>query len=100
MRDDLDTESRDQFRRTIERELATLKRFMDDLRHVVKPKPIERFAMDVNKSVSEIIDSMRPEGERNGVKVDAQYAQVPLIMEGDRFALGRVYRNLITNAIQ
>ena len=24
----------------------------------------------------------------------------PLVIEGDRFALGRVYRNLITNAIQ
>src|SRR5262245_25095608 len=47
LRDDVDPESRDMFRRTIERELATLKRFMDDLRHVVKPKPIERLAMDM-----------------------------------------------------
>src|SRR5471030_968349 len=100
MRDDLDTESRDQFRRTIERELQTLKRFMDDLRHVVKPKPIERFAMDVNGSVAEIAESMRGEGDRNGVTVETQYGQGPLVIEGDRFALGRVYRNLITNAIQ
>ena len=28
------------------------------------------------------------------------YAPGPLVIEGDRFALGRVYRNLITNAIQ
>mgnify|MGYP003693813075 CR=1 FL=1 len=40
---------------------------MDDLRNVVKPKPIERFAMDVNGSVAEIVESMRAEGERNGV---------------------------------
>lgn len=100
MRDDIDAESRDQFRRTIERELETLKRFMDDLRHVVKPKPIERFAMDINGSVAEIAESMRAEGDRNGVTLDAQYAPGPLVIEGDRFALGRVYRNLITNAIQ
>ena len=100
MRDDIDTESRDQFRRTIERELQTLKRFMDDLRHVVKPKPIERFAMDINGSVAEIAEAMRAEGDRNGVTVEAQYAPGPLVIEGDRFALGRVYRNLITNAIQ
>jgi signal transduction histidine kinase len=100
LRDDLDIESRDQFRRTIERELQTLKRFMDDLRHVVKPKPIERFAMDVNGSVAEIAESMRGEGERNGVAVETQYGPGPLVIEGDRFALGRVYRNLITNAIQ
>ena len=100
MRDDLDTESRDQFRLTIERELQTLKRFMDDLRHVVKPKPIERFAMDVNGTVAEIAEAMRLEGERNGVTVETAYAPGPLVIEGDRFALGRVYRNLITNAIQ
>ena len=100
MRDDIDAESRDQFQRTIERELQTLKRFMDDLRHVVKPKPIERFAMDVNGSVSEIAESMRGEGDRHGVVVDTQCAPGPLVIEGDRFALGRVYRNLITNAIQ
>ncbi len=100
LRDDVDPESKETFRRTIERELATLKRFMDDLRHVVKPKPIERFAMEVNGSVAEIVESMRGEGERNGVTVDAHYGPSPLVIEGDRFALGRVYRNLITNAIQ
>ncbi len=100
LRDDVDQESRDLFRRTIERELATLKRFMDDLRNVVKPKPIERFAMEVNQSVMEIVESMRPEGDRNGVMVDARYAPGPLVIEGDRFALGRVYRNLMSNAIQ
>jgi signal transduction histidine kinase len=100
LRDDVDLESREMFRRTIERELATLKRFMDDLRHVVKPKPIERFAMDMNGSVAEIVESMRTEGERNGITVDAQYSTGPLVIEGDRFALGRVFRNLITNAIQ
>jgi signal transduction histidine kinase len=100
LRDDVDLESKEMFRRTIERELAALKRFMEDLRHVVKPKPIERFAMDINASVAEIVETMRAEGERNGVTVDARYGPSPLVIEGDRFALGRVYRNLITNAIQ
>jgi signal transduction histidine kinase len=100
LRDDVDPESREMFRKTIDRELVTLKRFMEDLRHLVKPKPIERFAMDINGSVAEIVETMRAEGERNGVLIEASYSEVPLIIEGDRFALGRVYRNLITNAIQ
>jgi two-component system NtrC family sensor kinase len=100
MRDDSDAESRELFRRTVERELATLKRFLDDLRNLVKPRPIERFAMDVNGAVAEIYEPMRPEGERNGVTVEARYAPGPLVINGDRFALGRVFRNLITNAIQ
>jgi signal transduction histidine kinase len=100
LRDDVDAESRDMFRRTIERELATLKRFMEDLRHVVKPKPVERFAMDINGSVGEVVDAMRGEAERNGIAMEATFADGPLLINGDRFALGRVYRNLITNAIQ
>jgi signal transduction histidine kinase len=100
MRDDLDAESRDTFHKTIDRELQTLKRFMEDLRNIVKPKPIERFAMDINVAVSEIVEPMRTEGERHGIKVEGRYADGPLIIEGDRFALGRVFRNLITNAIQ
>ena len=100
LRDDVDAESRDVFRRTIERELETLKRFMDDLRHVVKPKPIERFPMDINSTIAEIVDAMRVEGERHAVTVETQYSAGPLEIDGDRFALQRVYRNLITNAIQ
>ena len=100
LRDDVDPESRDMFRRTIERELGTLKRFMEDLRNIVKPKPIERFAMDVNGSVNEIVESMRSEAERNALVMHTHFGDGPLVIQGDRFALGRVYRNLITNAIQ
>jgi signal transduction histidine kinase len=100
LRDDVDEESRDVFRKTIERELETLKRFMDDLRNLVKPKPVERFAMDINVSVAEIADSMRGEGDRHRVAIEARYTPGPLTIEGDRFALGRVFRNLIVNAIQ
>jgi len=100
LRDDVDPETKDMFRRTIERELNTLKHFMDDLRNIVKPKPIERFVMDVNGSVAEVVESMRPEGDRTSVTVESLFAEGPLLIEGDRFALGRVYRNLITNAIQ
>ncbi len=58
-REDLDAESRETFQRTIEREVAALKRFMDDLRNIARPKPIERFAMEVNGAVAEMVDSMR-----------------------------------------
>jgi signal transduction histidine kinase len=100
LRDDVDLESREMFRRTIERELGALKHFLEELRNIVKPKPIERFAMDVNASVVDIMESMRPEGERAAITLETHYGEGPLVIEGDRFALGRVYRNLVTNAIQ
>jgi signal transduction histidine kinase len=100
LRPDLDAESREECGRVINREMTTIKRFLDDLHSVVKPKPLERFAMDVNVAAREVAESMRTEGERTGITVDAQYAPGSLVIEGDRFALGRVFRNLITNAIQ
>src|SRR5437763_5845221 len=67
LRDDLDGESRELFRKTIERELETLKRFMEDLRNLVKPKPVERFAMDINAAAAEIVEPMRTEGNRHDI---------------------------------
>jgi len=100
LREDLDREARQDCGRVIDREMTTIKRFLDDLHSIVKPKPLERFAMDLNVVVKEIADSMRTEGERTGVAVEAQFAPATLVINGDRFALGRVFRNLITNAIQ
>ncbi|MGE0704226.1 MAG: ATP-binding protein [Vicinamibacterales bacterium] len=100
MRDDLDAESRTTFHKTIERELASLRRFMDDLRNVAKPKPIERFPVDVNVAMTDMVEAMRPEAQRVEVALEGNFARAPVIIEGDRFALDRVYRNLISNAIQ
>jgi signal transduction histidine kinase len=100
VREDLDAESKQGIRVTIQRELEILKRFMDDLRNVVKPRPVERFALEVSGSVAEVVEAMRAEGDRVGVAVESHFAAEPLVIQGDRFALGRVYRNLIANAIQ
>lgn len=100
LREDLDGEGKSMAQRIIERELGTLKRFMDDVLNIAKPRPLERFPVDMNASVSEIVEAMRAEGERTNITVSGEYAEGPLTIAGDRFALGRVYRNLITNAIQ
>lgn len=100
LRADLDDEARAASRLTIERELVTLKRFMDDVINVSRPRPLERFPVDINGAVAEVVDAMRAEAERAGVQLAGTYAPAPLVVDGDRFALGRVYRNLLTNAIQ
>jgi signal transduction histidine kinase len=46
------------------------------------------------------VESMRGFAEESGIALDAKFSSEPVIIEGDVFALGRVYRNLITNAIQ
>jgi len=95
-----DEEYRDSFRRTIERELAQIKRVLDDLRNVARPMPVERFPIDVNKTVAGLVDSMITSAENAGLSMTTELAQEEVFMEGDLFALNRIYRNLITNAIQ
>ena len=95
-----DPEYRQTFTRTIDREIDTLKRVLDDLRNVARPAPVERFPLDVNRSVADIVESMRGYAEESGIALEAKFSTEPVVIDGDVFALGRVYRNLITNAIQ
>jgi signal transduction histidine kinase len=95
-----DQEYRETFRRTVEREMVIVKRVLDDLRNIARPIPLERFPVDLNKSVADAIEAMLPHAETAGLTLKAELATEPLYIEGDVFALGRVYRNLILNAIQ
>jgi signal transduction histidine kinase len=95
-----DAEYRETFRRTFERELSIVKRVLEDLQNIAKPIPLERFPVEINRSVGEAIESMQPLAETAGITLNAELAPEPLFIEGDVFALGRVYRNLVVNAIQ
>ena len=95
-----DLEYRENFKRTVERELTQVKRVLDDLRNIARPMPLDRFPLDLNKAVSDLIESMQPTAEIAGLTIEAEQVLGPLYVEGDLFALNRVYRNLITNALQ
>ncbi len=95
-----DIEYRQTFKRTVERELAQVKRMLDDLRNVAKPMPLERFPIDVNKAMREVAESMQASAEKSGLTLETALCFGPLYIEGDLYALNRVYQNLITNAFQ
>ncbi|MBI4264525.1 MAG: sensor histidine kinase [Acidobacteria bacterium] len=95
-----DLEYRDVFKRTVERDLAQLKRVLDDLRNVAKPAPLEKFPLDVNKALAELVESMQATAESAGLEIETELVFGPLYIEGDLFALNRVYRNLLMNAMQ
>ena len=95
-----DQEYRETFRRTVEREMVIVKRVLDDLRNIARPIPLERFPLDINKSVADAVDTMHQHAETAGLTLRAELTPTPIYIEGDVFALGRVYRNLILNAIQ
>ena len=95
-----DAEYRETFRRMFERELQLVKRVLEDLRNIARPIPLERFPVELNRSVGEAIESMQTLAETAGVTLQAQLSPGELYVEGDAFALARVYRNLVVNAIQ
>jgi signal transduction histidine kinase len=95
-----DAEYRETFKRTIERELAQVKRVLDDLRNVARPMPLQRFPLDVNKELAELVESMQSTAEKAGLTIENELIFGQLYIEGDLFALNRVYRNLIMNALQ
>lgn len=95
-----DQEYRENFKRTVERELAQVKRVLDDLRNIARPLPLEHFPLDVNKALTELIEAMQTTAQTAGLTIEPQFVLGSLYIEGDLFALNRVYRNLIMNALQ
>jgi two-component system, NtrC family, sensor histidine kinase HydH len=95
-----DVEYRETFRKTVERELVIVKRVLDDLRNIARPIPLERFAVDLNRTVADAAEAMEQHAETAGLTLRTELTTDTVFIEGDVFALGRVYRNLILNAIQ
>ncbi len=94
-----DVDYREVFRRTMERESATMRRVLDDLRQLSRPAPLERFPIDVARQVRDTLEAMRAGAETAGVRLAYEGAAAVTGM-GDAFALGRVWRNLVQNAIE
>ncbi|MCU0255117.1 MAG: sensor histidine kinase [Vicinamibacterales bacterium] len=94
-----DTEYREVFRRTMERESATMRRVLDDLRQLSRPAPVERFPLDVARQLRDTVEGMRAGAEAAGVRLACEGAPSAPVM-GDHFALGRVWRNLLQNGIE
>jgi signal transduction histidine kinase len=95
-----DAEYRETFKRTVERELVIIKRVLDDLRNIASPIPLERFPVDLNRTVADAAEAMEQHAETAGLTLRTELSPENVYIEGDVFALGRVYRNLILNAIQ
>jgi signal transduction histidine kinase len=95
-----DAEYRELFRRTIEREFAHIKRVFEDLRNIARPMPIEMFPLDLNKLLVDVAESMRGNAEAAGLALELDLSDEPVLVQGDVFALSRVTRNLVLNAIE
>jgi signal transduction histidine kinase len=95
-----DAEYRETFKRMIERESLVIKRVLEDLRNIAQPIPLEHFPVEIDKSVADVVESLQQPAETAGVTLRAELGADGAMIQGDVFALGRVYRNLLINAIQ
>lgn len=95
-----DPEYRGVFARTVDREFSTIMRVFEDLRNIAKPAPLTKVPLDLTRLVGDVAESMRAGAEAASLSFDLDFAGGDLYVEGDLFALGRVCRNLITNAIE
>ena len=95
-----DAEYRETFKRMIERESLVIKRVLEDLRNIAQPIPLEHFPVEIDRSVADVVESLQQPAETAGVTLRAELRADGAMIQGDVFALGRVYRNLLINAIQ
>jgi signal transduction histidine kinase len=95
-----DADYRETFKRMIERESLVIKRVLEDLRNIAQPIPLEHFPVDIDRSVADVVESLQTPADTAGVTLRAELGSEGALVQGDVFALGRVYRNLLINAIQ
>ena len=94
-----DVEFRAAFARTVERETSSMRRLLDDLRQAGSPVALERFGVDLVRNARDAADNSRAAAEAAGLTLEFVAPERPLHVEADAFALGRVWRNLLQNAI-
>jgi signal transduction histidine kinase len=96
-----DPEYRATFAKLVKREFSTIQRTFEDLRNLARPIPLEKFPIDAGKLMLDVVERMQAQASVAGVVVASGMAPPdPHYIEGDLFALGRVLRNLVLNALQ
>ncbi|HWT45334.1 MAG TPA: cache domain-containing protein, partial [Vicinamibacterales bacterium] len=77
-----DPEYVETFRRTVDREMVMVKRVLEDLRNIARPIPLERFPLDISKSVGDAVEAMQTHAETAGLTLRAELGAEPLFIEG------------------
>lgn len=96
-----DAEYRANFGRLVKREFGTIQRTFEDLRNLARPIPLERFPVDAHKLAHDVVERMATQASVAGIVLEAVTTDGrPRHLEGDLFALLRVMRNLVLNALQ
>jgi signal transduction histidine kinase len=105
-----DEDYRQTFKKIVEREFANIEGFFGDLLELGSPKPLQLVPLNPDSLINSVIDSISLEAKNNRVDIVREYHPFSPPYEGgetgevkisaDKFALERVFKNVIINAIQ
>ncbi|OGW01889.1 MAG: hypothetical protein A2889_04845 [Nitrospinae bacterium RIFCSPLOWO2_01_FULL_39_10] len=95
-----DEEYRKTFNNIMERELLNINRFLDDLHELSSPKPLEFVPVNPEGLVINVIESVSVEAKNSGVEIIKNLSADGIKVSADKFALERVFKNIVINAIQ
>ena len=97
-----DAAARDRFLTIMQDQTGRMARLIDDLlslsRLVMKPYLRPGTHFDLNRTLDSVIDSMAPLARENGVTIERDFPEQPLMAPGDRDELFQVFQNLLENA--
>jgi signal transduction histidine kinase len=91
---------RETFHKTVNREFSSINRFLDDLHNLTHPIPLKPISLNIHKVIDEALEGYRLQAERKGVRIHRQFQGDSFRISADRFAMERVFKNLILNAIE
>ena len=91
---------REQFSRIVSREFTNVNRFLDDLRDLTHPIPMTVIPLDIAHLLSEVTEALQEEagGRQSEVMLEGQPGACYVL--ADRFAISRVFNNLIRNGLE
>jgi two-component system, sensor histidine kinase len=89
-------------REMMQRQVGQMVRLVDDLLDVSRittgKLAVRKAVFDLNASVRDAVETVRPFTETRGQKLELDLPRAPLAVEGDRTRLAQVFSNLLNNA--
>ncbi len=83
----------------IAQEIARLDKVVRTFLDFTRPVELKSAEFDLNDTVTGVLNLIRPEAERAGVKVEAELAPSPALVCGDRELLRQAIVNIVRNAL-
>lgn len=95
-----DPDVRRVFKSVVEREFKNINEFLDRLGHLTKPTPLQMIDIRVNEFIQNVLKMYSDYPARAEVEWMVSLAGEDLKIRADKFALERIVKNIVNNALE